>query len=358
MRRALGVAIAALACGCSLAFDVGSLRGSSTADAGPDAVGDASGDAGCGDLQTSKTSCGRCGHDCLGGDCKAGVCQPFSLAAQQPGPSSIAIDGRNAYFIVDGGGLRRVALAGGSAEPVGATSVPGLANLRVDGARLVATAPMNGFVSVLGADAMASASEIGLQPLVTFTGGNAYDFAVDASAYSLAQAGACMFQGPGCLRSAPKTPSPPVTDLESVGADARLAVADAGLVIATGTSLRLRVQGSAKTIAMLPGPATSIATSGASAYVAIPSLGLVLAVALPSGPLTTLASALPSPRLVVAAAGGVYWVGDQGIAGCDPTRCQETTVAYATARPTSLAADARALYWPEVARAGIFAVAR
>lgn len=47
-------------------------------DAGPDADADAGG--GCGDLQTDPHSCGTCGHDCLGGACSLGACQPYVLA--------------------------------------------------------------------------------------------------------------------------------------------------------------------------------------------------------------------------------------------------------------------------------------
>lgn len=32
------------------------------------------------DLQTDKKNCGRCGHDCLGGECKAGQCQSWTIA--------------------------------------------------------------------------------------------------------------------------------------------------------------------------------------------------------------------------------------------------------------------------------------
>lgn len=35
---------------------------------------------GCGDTSSDSRHCGRCGHDCLGGTCAAGKCQPVTLA--------------------------------------------------------------------------------------------------------------------------------------------------------------------------------------------------------------------------------------------------------------------------------------
>jgi hypothetical protein len=37
-------------------------------------------DRNCGNVQTDPANCGYCGHDCLGGGCTAGVCQPVVLA--------------------------------------------------------------------------------------------------------------------------------------------------------------------------------------------------------------------------------------------------------------------------------------
>lgn len=42
------------------------------------------------DLQTDRKHCGRCNHDCVGGACTAGKCDPVLLAAGLGGPSAIA----------------------------------------------------------------------------------------------------------------------------------------------------------------------------------------------------------------------------------------------------------------------------
>jgi hypothetical protein len=43
-------------------------------------------------IETDGTHCGACGHDCLGGTCAAGACQPFALATGQTSPAGLVVD--------------------------------------------------------------------------------------------------------------------------------------------------------------------------------------------------------------------------------------------------------------------------
>jgi hypothetical protein len=73
------------------------------------------------DLTSDTHNCGTCAHDCLGGACMGGMCQPIALAANQPqGPSGIALSASNVYWAnynswqilsvgKDGGGITIVA---------------------------------------------------------------------------------------------------------------------------------------------------------------------------------------------------------------------------------------------------------
>jgi hypothetical protein len=67
-------------------------------DGGPDATCNA-------DLQTDKANCGRCSHDCLGGECKAGVCQPFTIASGLNTPDYPVVVDHIAYWTSNDGSV-------------------------------------------------------------------------------------------------------------------------------------------------------------------------------------------------------------------------------------------------------------
>jgi len=52
----------------------------------------------CVDLSSDTHNCNRCGHDCLGGACSAGVCQPVALVDGQYNAAGLAIDLINVYW--------------------------------------------------------------------------------------------------------------------------------------------------------------------------------------------------------------------------------------------------------------------
>ncbi len=82
------------------------------ADAGTDDRTDANGDGGgCdADVMTSPTSCGACGHDCLGGACDGGVCEPV-LVTTGTGLQSLASDGTT-LFLRDVGAVHACPVSG------------------------------------------------------------------------------------------------------------------------------------------------------------------------------------------------------------------------------------------------------
>lgn len=62
--------------------------------------GDAPVDSACGaNLQTDGANCGTCGHDCLGGTCSGGACQPVIVTQSTSiGPYAMVLDGTTLYF--------------------------------------------------------------------------------------------------------------------------------------------------------------------------------------------------------------------------------------------------------------------
>lgn len=72
----------------------------------------------CVNVASSPESCGRCGHDCGGGECIAGVCQPVLVAdqgAQLAEPTALALN-RSAIFWLEPGRVRSCPLPAGCAE--------------------------------------------------------------------------------------------------------------------------------------------------------------------------------------------------------------------------------------------------
>jgi hypothetical protein len=86
---------------------------------------DGGGDGSCGDVTKSADHCGRCNHSCLGGECKAGVCQATSIATGQGEVSGIALDATYVYFAsLTSEFVARVPKAGGSVAKIASATGP------------------------------------------------------------------------------------------------------------------------------------------------------------------------------------------------------------------------------------------
>jgi len=105
-----------------------STGGAGATDGGPTDCADAGltpCGASCVDPTSDDKHCGRCDHDCLGGACIAGACQPVALATGQAYPLDLAIDSTNAYWTIWGtlpsnyndGEIRKCALTGCANAP-------------------------------------------------------------------------------------------------------------------------------------------------------------------------------------------------------------------------------------------------
>jgi hypothetical protein len=53
---------------------------------------------GCVDTTSDPANCGACGHDCQGGGCTGGICQPVLLTDQEFFPNTLALDEKNVYW--------------------------------------------------------------------------------------------------------------------------------------------------------------------------------------------------------------------------------------------------------------------
>ncbi len=84
-------------------------------DAGADVVVDAG--ACPGSYDSDPKHCGRCGHDCLGGKCVTGLCQPVTLAAGIPEPFGVTVLGDSVYWTSYFGDSVGVARKDGTGTP-------------------------------------------------------------------------------------------------------------------------------------------------------------------------------------------------------------------------------------------------
>jgi hypothetical protein len=56
----------------------------------------------CVNVQTDGKNCGTCGHDCLGGACTGGKCQPIAIATGQTAVNGVALDANGIYWTRSG----------------------------------------------------------------------------------------------------------------------------------------------------------------------------------------------------------------------------------------------------------------
>jgi hypothetical protein len=355
MRHAVRVGLLALS-GCALLVPLDDLGdGGSPAEAG---------EGGCGDTQSSPESCGVCGHSCLGGDCVAGACQPVPLASVQPSAGSIVVDGDFVYWIA-GGEIRRIATAsidGGSWSRVGGAGIGGTTGL------LAALAP--NLYAVTGNTLVTvpeSEPSTGNAPSVvaSFALKSVSSFGVDtAHDYFYVSSGTLCATSDCVIASAPDGGGEaPVADNLQPGQ----LVLDEGKVfffsqgdiesVAVGSPATLLATESA-------GAPTSIAADDAGVYVTVDTVGLVGAIprgGLDGGAPVPIASGLSHPRLAASGAGLLAWYTDDGLMACTPSSCsatQRTYVSSSKANVSSIAIDARAIYWTDPSRAGVYKVAR
>ncbi len=70
----------------------------------------------CIELESDPQHCGACGHDCLGADCRQGLCEPVVVVSGLVQPQAIALDDSHVYWTTAGGAVQRAPKAGGAIE--------------------------------------------------------------------------------------------------------------------------------------------------------------------------------------------------------------------------------------------------
>jgi hypothetical protein len=128
--RIVAGVLVVLICGCGSRSALEALVAQAAVDAG---VHDA---APCtADVSSDPHNCGACGHDCLGGACLAGSCQPVVVATSAQGNIGVAVNASGVFWTSEDGNVRTVPLAGGPVTTL-ASAQPALEGIAVDATRV------------------------------------------------------------------------------------------------------------------------------------------------------------------------------------------------------------------------------
>lgn len=323
--------------------------GGTAADGGDAAVSCDAGLVACGSSCTTTASdpkhCGACGHDCRGGSCTLGKCDPVLIADSQTNPTAISVTPAYVLWVElnDPGRVMHAPLLGGSATPL-AASQPYPADVSTGGS----TAYWINKVNLAGEVLSVSLSGGTPTPVVGSLN----------SPSSIASDAADVFfsdENDGTITRAPSTvvassQSRPV----SVALDATHVywsnfgpAGDAG--VGAGAILRVpRSGGTPETLAGgLTKPSSVFVAGGRVFWVTAEAAGTVQSAAVGGGALTVHATAQAKPTSVAADATHVYWVNQTGgsvmrvsLVGGTPE-----TVIPGQSQPISIAVDDTSVYW-------------
>lgn len=297
------------------------------------------------DLATTSSSCGKCGHDCLGGDCTRGVCQPVALALEEGYPSALAIDASNVYWANWGYAQIRVcAKAGCGGKPTTLATNQGYPiSIAVDGTNVYWTSGGNILKCAIGG-CNATPTTFASGPSNPGPFGIAADgvnvYWTNFAQFSKVQK--CAVGGCGGVPTELATAIYP----EAIATDGK------NVFYTQYTSVRYcAVSGCAMNPTSLSGQGgNAIAVDAANVYVA--SAG-VTKCAISGCNLTPTVLAPDTASGIAVDATDVYWTSAEkgtvsrcAIAGCNNT---PTVLAVGQPRPTAIAVDATAIYFADYA---------
>jgi hypothetical protein len=332
--------------------DDAGARGADAADI--EASPEASPEASCStDIAVDPKNCGRCGHDCLGGACLEGLCQPVVLASNRGGPGSVAIDATHVYWLESSASMVvRVPKAGGPIEVL-ATVVgnAGAGNLRVDESRAYWAdnfAATNSFLlrrsSVSKVPDAGAPIQYGAYVIQSGVGGPptfVLGMALDGNDLLSTSGG-------GVTRSAKDSGAvAPVVNVPTVLTC--LTADDAGLYVGSLDGQLLGVSpegGTTSPIGTGLGDVEELLLDGADLFWIARGQGTIGIAKQRSSP-SVFAGSLDDPRGVAVEDTSVYWTERDVVRSCPRSGCGAgpRVIAKLQARPMGIAVDATNLYW-------------
>jgi hypothetical protein len=308
----------------------------------------------CVDTTSDGKNCGACGHDCLGGACTAGQCQPIGLAQYTGNLTTIFVGAQYVYATTDEGYIGRANKDGSDLKPF---AEPGFVYSDYPGTTIAEDGNRAFFVWYNGSSIqLAYCSTSSCDATITPIGGPYTQyFAVDQTDHKIFW----IDYSPTQLWSASTTGSTitgtalPGGALASGSSGSRLFYSQGGIFLANADAVeRLSVSGGA--FANVAGASTSLAILGANDSDLFLYDGTSIGyVPLPSGtqgsptPLVTTSLSLDMGRGVAADDSSAYWA-NQTVQTCELVNCAATTKALPS-RSVDIVMDVgiddQAIYW-------------
>ena len=348
--------------------DDAAVETTTTLDAASDAASDAPTCSS--DLRTDPKHCGRCGHDCLGGGCSAGTCQPVILASEQLHPTEIALDATHVYFAATAASsVLRVPVKGGAVELLTDGATLG-SNIAIDDAYVyfmnggypnggVARVPKSGAVDA-GPTTIATAvfptAFLAIDNTnVYWTGGRFTGGTILGGVYDSSKA---TVNGLG-------NKLVPAISAETT----TIAVDDTNVYFANvmGRILWVTKSGTVGLLATAQTGATGMLADGKQVYWANGGQGSIVSIDKPvadagAGPLKVLAAGQNQPARIALDDVAIYFsnTGSGTIGSCPRSGCTDVVrlVASDQAAPLGIAVDAVAVYWANSGNGTIMKVAK
>jgi hypothetical protein len=298
-------------------------------------------------LETDPAHCGACNHDCQGGACSAGKCQPVTVWSG-PTPTRLALDDTFVYFVNwNGGGVFKVPKTGGAAQ----TLATGQKSVRVglDDTHVYWT-------NEIGSAILRVPKALGAQQTVTNQANTPYGFAVGASSIYFAE-----LRAGGSVASVPKSggaPNPIATG-ENWPFEVTLTASHLYWTqLANNAALRRAPLAGGPAETVLGGLAnpTAVTNDGTNLYLAVLGNGAnksqIFSIAIASGASSLIADAQAQPRGLAVDEQHLYWTnGGNGtvmrIAKDGSDNLVPTLMASGGIEPLGIAIDATTVFWAD-----------
>ena len=324
----------------------------------------------CVDPKTDSHNCGACGHDCLGGTCVGGMCQPVMVASQQSAPFALAVDSEFIYWTnkETDGTVLKTPILGGNITTLATGQVQPL-HIAVDSNNAYWTTESNG------------TTDIGTVVRVPLGGG-----ALTTMAFGLNEPDSIVVRNGQAFWTVWNGDEPGAGVIMTEATDASTPqIAASGLTVPTGLALNATTLywsnqldpaedggtvfavpvaakdgGASVTLAAEPDLPLYIAIDTNNVYWTDWTDGAVVAAPLSGGAPVTLAGGRTHPWGITVDATNVYWTdwGDGTVMEVPLVGGAVTTLAQQQVSPLTIAVDAKSVYWASYASGTVMRLAK